>query len=819
MIKNHWFAVIAFISISIFSLFLNFPANGPSKYMQVKGLIEQNKFKEALTLLQQSSLEEDNYFLDLYLGEIYAGLTKPSKSLHYYSSAYLHVKNSTDMVLKRVILFKLAHTQIWLQQYQQALNTYSQLLMMELPEAEKVTALAGFKKAFEFQYQNAMHQLTTERNKTNFLCSIPKLAAATFCENPNIQRTPTANLADILRVKRYQQIELARHYIAINDGPRAYELIKAYLDDDKTFLFKVMAAQSMAIMGSPKQSLIFYTQAFHLSKSTHEKKTALLGMLKMQLWLDQTKSAELSARQLNNLPLNMTELKMLRQDQSRLIQLNQQLKYAALLKKIRHLIDMNEGIKAFSLIKPYLHQRENRYSSTFIAAQSMSNSEQPQKALLFYQQAYRLSHNNAEKVSSLFRIASMQFWLAQYERASATYQSILHYKLAPQEYQQALSGVVKSLAYANRPRRAVHAIPCDLTFKSPELVVAAAQATLWADWPFLTKRILIKYKSIIDRIPLNSRLGKDLEDLKWQTKLLTGPNVITPSLFISNDSETFNKKRTTANYTHYWNQTMQTSLGPDYLVYRQHNDFKLDATGFYFEQIMRPTQDLILRGQIEPITYKNSTFNQQGQWSPMLWQTSGLYRPNDIVSMQLLALKEVVETFPAFYNNITDTQYAGTLIINPLPCVQLNAALSRLEFSDQNVRPGYFLAASWLIMPNVGLSTTGVIKGASNRYHSSNYFSPDQYKAHNILFKLSRRLGATWHYYLDGGIGRQYITPLPNTETNSSPTYQWGLGINGPVTSSIILNAYFADSRQVSAFIGSPDYHYQYGGVSVSFVG
>ena len=823
MIKRHWASIAAFIFISLFSLWLNFPSDGPPKYAQVKRLIAQNKFQAALASLdQQLTSKDDNYFLDLYLGEIYAGLAKPAKSLHYYELAYRHIQYSDEPILKRVVLFKLAHTQLWLGQYQQALESYHQLLQMKLSNTDKGFAQTGFNKSLALQYQRSMDQLAAAHHQMRFLCSIPHFALGAFCEKPftiPAQHSPIPNLAEVLRARRYQALKIARHYIAINDGKRAYKLIKIYLETDRTFMLEVMAAQSMAMMGAPKKSLQFYTQAFTLSTTETEQKTALLGMLKMQLWLNEAKEAEISLQRLRTLSLNTMELRELRQTQTRLSQLTQQLKYTTVVQQAQHFIDINQGKKAFAMIQPYLYQQGHRYTSMLIAAQSMSVADQPQQALYFYQQAYRLSHRDVERIPSLLGIAKMQFWLAHYVRAAATYRSILNYKLTSQGYQQALAGLVKSLAYYNRPRRGVHAIPCGLDLKTPALVIAAAQATLWADWADLTKHILTKYKPIIDNIPLNTGLGSDLQDLKWQTKLATSLHVVTPSLFVSSDSETFNKKRMTVDYTHYWNQSMQTSLGPDYIVYKQNPGLQTAATGFYFEQTLRPTRNLILRGQIEPIAYKNSTPSKEGSWDLMLWKASSLYRPNDMVSLQLLALKEVVETFPAFSNRITGNQYAGVLNLNPLPYVQLNGSLSKLDFSDQNVRPGYFLAASWLMLPNVGLSTTGILRGYSNRVRSPNYFSPNQYKAESLLFKLGRKFGPTWHYYLDGGFGRQYITPLPNTPTNSSPTYQWGLGMNGPLTSSIVLNVYFADSRQASAFIDSPDYHYQYGGISLSFMG
>lgn len=138
--------------------------------------------------------------------------------------------------------------------------------------------------------------------------------------------------------------------------------------------------------------------------------------------------------------------------------------------------------------------------------------------------------------------------------------------------------------------------------------------------------------------------------------------------------------------------------------------------------------------------------------------------------------------------------------------------------SDTNHRNIYYFSSTVPVLPDYGINATGIFREFTNKFTSPNYFSPDTYTAGTLLLKMSRRLGVTWHYYVDGGGGRQFIKPQPGEATSSSPIYQWGFGITGPINSYLILNAYYADMHQASAFLDSPGYHYQYGGVSLNIL-
>ena len=547
-------------------------------------------------------------------------------------------------------------------------------------------------------------------------------------------------------------------------------------------------------------------------------------MARMQLWLSQDQEATTSYQQLLAMDLSDSERSIVQAGLTKAstvelqntMQKKHQL-YEATLQQARDDIQLFDGKRAYSLIKNYLDSEPNT-NLYLIAADSMTITDNPQQALNYYQQAFQSSQHIIDKKYALFGIAKMQFWLGQYVRAEATYRLLLTYNLNAKEHELALAGLVKSLAYYDRPRSAYHLIPNDLVFTTPELVIAASQASSWSNWSDITKSTLIKYQPITKNINLRTSLGKDLQDLQWQTKLATTPHVITPTVFYSHDSENFDKTRSILNYSYYWSQLAQTTTGIEYIVYTQNAPNRLDASGFYIGQTLRPTRDVIIQGQIEPTEYKNLTPTVRSNWAPILWNANASYTPTDYLSLRVLALREVLETFAAFDDRLFDNQFSAAATINPLPYVQFNGSYSRLNISDSNHRNSFFLSSNVLVWPSYGLTATGTLREYTDEFTSPDYFSPYNYKAANIMLKVGRKLGATWHYYVDGGVGRQFIIPRPGEPTAASPTYQFGLGITGPINSWLVFNAYYADVHQASAFLDSPEYHYQYGGISLNIM-
>lgn len=590
------------------------------------------------------------------------------------------------------------------------------------------------------------------------------------------------NISENLSEQDSKSLDLVRKYINEDKGQPALDILKPMLANQPGFNVLILTAQSYAALNKPEVSLDYFQKALLLAKTAEEKAIANSGINKMKLWLKQNKSQPASGTQRPSAQSQRLDL-------------------------ARQYIAADEGLKALNALRPLLTAKPD-YDVLILTAQSYAVLNKPRISLEYYQKALAIAKNSVERQIAYFGIGKMQFWIGQYFRARATYEKILLEKPNKGDYELAMAGRVKSMAYADRPMLAFRTIPESLTFTTPEMVIAAGQASLWSDWADITKNIVTQYASIINKIPKDSPLNSDYQDLLWQMNQATWPNVATPMFFYSSDSEGFIVKRGALDYTHYWSQVFQSSVAVEQAIYTQYGA-ELKGTGVAFGQMWRPTRTLTFRGQIEPTDFD--------LWSPTLWAASGNYRPNDYFSFGVNGLREVVETFPAFSQHITDDQVNGSIRLNPVPYIQLNGSLNQLDFSDTNVRNGYYFSAMAQLSTEYGVSLTLQERGFTNKFVSPYYFSPNRYSAETVILRLSSKAGSVWHYYIDGGYGSQLVT-VNDVPSSSSPTHQWGCGINGPLTDRIILSANYLMTNQASSFIDSPNYSYQAGTISLKFL-
>lgn len=809
---------------------------------------------------QPSHAEAVSYFHTfLSKAQIEADQNHPDQALQLYQEALTAANKENNQVQARVANFGIARMQMWLGKYNEAEKTYKILYQVDLPSEDKEIALDGLIRSLNYQdkSQEAFSYLpnSMQINNLSLMISIAQTYVAqgnidkaqTFLKQhelslqkivkdspldvqlkklnteiadsqvaaKQLESTPTPPKEVSAEGVLTEKINQAREYLAKENGKKAFEIIKPYIDNHRFDVY-IIAGKSMAIMENPERSLLYFEKALPLSANQSDKKVTLFEIAKMQIWLERSSDARRTLDIIQNLSLSKAEKKNLNQLRAKI-----EVKAATTtannnISRINRYLEANDGVRAFNLINE-VYANEYNFTRYRLSAESMVAMNRPNKALEFYKKALLASTTKNEQKIALFGIAKLHLWIANYVRAERTFRTLLTYPLTPNEYQLALAGVVKSLAYYDRPRTAYKSIPSDLTYTTPQLVIAAGQATLWSDWADITKCILDTYKNLACQIDMKSSLGGDYLDLKWQTDLATASNVITPSYFVSHDSENFDKRKFRLDYNHYWNQIIQTSIGLESIKYTQNSPFQLNATGFYIGEILRPTRELLVRAFLQSYQYKNYTTGQKNNWNPVLWDLNANYIFNDYIAANIRGKREIVETFPAFNDEITDNLYTAGLNINPVPYVHLDGSVFQLSFSDKNRREGYFTSASVLFAPNIGLSLTGILRGYDDKFTSPDYFSPHRYMAESLVLKLARRLGATWHYYIDGGAGRQFISPF-GSPTVSSPIHQWGTGINGPISNHFIFTAYYANSHQASGFINSPDYDYKYGEITLNII-
>ncbi|WP_131795863.1 hypothetical protein [Fluoribacter gormanii] len=757
-----------------------------------KKYIDANQGGQALEALNPLLLNKPNYEVFLLAAQSYAEVGDPWQSLDLYKRAREMAQNEMQRQITESGILKM---QAWINQsgVKQAPvpNNTQELIKKYIHENKGKDALDLLKP-----------YLIASPDYDTLLLIAQSYAEL---ENPNIslnyyiralQKAKTDGQrkiaeAGILKMQAWinesqetkqvsylnDQMDLARKYINKNKGKEALMVLKPF-SKLKNYGVFLLTAQSYAELDNPAMSLEYYKKARQIANTKDEQKIAAKGIAKMNTWLAHPK------------PQNKPESPFDKE-------LNLARKY----------ISNGQGKNALEILKTRLLTNP-KYPVFLLMAQGYAMINKPRQALNYYTMARRSANTNQERVVADFGIAKMQFWMSQYYRAMHRYDGLLHEASSRQDSELALAGKVKSLAYLNRPISGFKTIPKSLRFTTPQMVVAAAQASLWSDWADITKDIVTTNQSILDTIPLGSPLSKDLKDLTWQLNQATWPNEVSPLFYFFSDSEDFKIKREVLDYSHYWSQPFQTSIGVKAHQYRQ-KSAKLDAKSAYIGQTLRPTRQLILFGQVEPTDYS--------LWEPTLWIARANYRPNDFVAAHINASREVVETFAAFGGHITDNQYSASMVLNPIPYIQLNGAVNRLNFSDSNERKGYYISASALVSPLFGLSLILQERVFTDKFVSPLYFSPNRYVADTAILRLGSKAGSVWHYYIDGGLGRQHVQ-VNNVPSSQSPTYQWGWGINGPITNWLILSAYYSMSTQASSFIDSPGYRSQSGSVSLNML-
>lgn len=724
-------------------------ALGESRFVATTQFKQEDKAQTATTVITPEQSSSTQFNQTVRAAQNAAIANHPKLSLAYYEQAYRLAKNEPE---QQVALFGRAKMQLWLENYTAAAQFYRQLLSMSLSSGDRQLAENGLQKSVK-AYQD-------------------------------------------------QRIDLVRKLLIAEKYREALSALKPLLKGKSNFVLMIMAARAYAGVENASIALHYYQRAARLATKSADRRAAQFGIAKMQFATGAYQASQQSYRLL-------LKQKLTSEDRAIALKGLRESIYRERIAHAKTLIAKERGQESLTLLRTLLTCHPG-YEVLLLTGQSYVLINDPFRALLYFQAALSVANNSAEYRLALFGVARMQFWLSFYVRAGESFKRLLQEDLPPAQFELALAGYVRSLAYYNRPRKAFLSIPPDLEFTKPEMVVAAAQASLWSNWADITECIIHTYEPLTRSLDPKSGLSRDLRDAKWQADLATSPHVISPTYFYSTDSDVFSKKRAAIDYVRYWSQMFQTTLGIDHITYMQPGFNKIIARGAYLGQIFRPTRDTIFNARIQPYSYH--------LWSPLLYRVSADYNPNDYVGFNLLAQREVVETFPAMDSHITDGQYSFSINLNPIPYLNINTSIYRLNFSDTNFRNGYYFSPTVTLCSELGLSAVGVIRGFKNKFKSPNYFSPHHYHTHVLILRLGRKLGATWHYYLDGGLGRQYITPLVGDPTASGPTHQWGIGLTGPVNKYLIFSLYYADVFQASSFINSPGYHYQYGAATLNIL-
>lgn len=149
-------------------------------------------------------------------------------------------------------------------------------------------------------------------------------------------------------------------------------------------------------------------------------------------------------------------------------------------------------------------------------AQKHAMDNQPEQSLQLYRKALALaleSKNPTQARVARFGIGKMLLWLENYPEAETTYQLLRDENLSNDDHQIALDGLVRSINYQNRHSEAARLVPENYQISNPGLVTSLAQAWFDAGSQSHAESLLNKYKDLLQTIPKNSFLDKQLTRL------------------------------------------------------------------------------------------------------------------------------------------------------------------------------------------------------------------------------------------------------------------------------------------------------------------
>ena len=426
----------------------------------------------------------------------------------------------------------------------------------------------------------------------------------------------------------------------------------------------------------------------------------------------------------------------------------------------------------------------------------------PKQALIYYNKALQLTDNNDvfERIT-LFNIGKMQLWLEQYPEAEHTYLTLLKMPLDKQDHEIALAGLVKSLAYQDKPRSGYNSIPNNPHYTLPNMVLVAAQAALWSGWSEKAQKILDSNQSVIRQADPKSITYRDLKEVTYATNAETAKNKITPSYDFENDSDGTNIKHYNLEASHYFFPDFRAGLNFTSAAISNDNQ-QIHGENLFAGVEQRVNNYINYQAKIG-----YSTFNS---WKHALWSANLDIQPNDMVSFSFANQLENVETITALYNKTTynSTQIKATL--NPIYRLRISGSVFYGMFSDDNNRTGYFTSANYILFDKIGLSTEIRARG----YHSSKtdttgYYNPTNLDEQDFIIKLNHRLLTNWKYYINFCVlGHQETNPGDVTNPRFTE-----VGINGFITKNLLLNASYGYSN--SNYSTAQGYGRHYGMVAL----
>lgn len=188
----------------------------------------------------------------------------------------------------------------------------------------------------------------------------------------------------------------------------------------------------------------------------------------------------------------------------------------------RQYIDHDQGHEALRILQPLLSHAS--FDTDILTAQSYAEIDDPDNAKRYYQYALAIAHTPDEKQIAYEGIANMDLWLGNYLASEKHFKWILSYfTLNAEDSEKTKAGLMQDLINVNQPLTAYQLAPTGEVYLTQDMVVAAAEAAFWANWPYTAKAILDKNARLVKSISADNPLYGNLADISWQIDVGTRP--------------------------------------------------------------------------------------------------------------------------------------------------------------------------------------------------------------------------------------------------------------------------------------------------------
>lgn len=231
----------------------------------------------------------------------------------------------------------------------------------------------------------------------------------------------------------------------------------------------------------PTFALSYYDEAYSqavLTRSNTLLRIASFKLAKTLLWLNQNKEAKKIYQNLLSSDLNADDKVIAERGLRKIekIELGNRLQLAI------NFIKQEQGLKAYNILKKYI--KHPSYRLSYVLGQSFAMQEKPNEALKYFKKSFELSQTNRQKITALYGVAKMEYWLGNKKNAETVIVKMKQIALESESqsllnfYLSKLTAIKLKLHRGKNPQ---------------ETIVGKIRKAIFLDMPIKAKSLLKKY--------------------------------------------------------------------------------------------------------------------------------------------------------------------------------------------------------------------------------------------------------------------------------------------------------------------------------------